>query len=139
MLCLFSLFVSRSLRSVRLRWLCGVRSMDRNSTLPVSADPLYHYILVRRDLPYGVQIAQTIHAAGETGPAVKGTHAVALHVKDECQLIEFGRRLTEAGFEPYIVFEPDAPWNGAAMAIGLSPQIRTSKLRQVLGNLPLVK
>jgi hypothetical protein len=88
-----------------------------------------------------VQIAQVIHAAGESSPGnlPESTHAVALHAKDEAQLQKIEAALSEAGFSFKAIREPDAPWSGALMAIGLSPITRTPELRKLLGKLPLVK
>jgi hypothetical protein len=113
--------------------------VDSPSGVPTG--PLYHYVVVRRDLPHGVQVAQVIHAAGESSPGnlPEATHAVALHAKDEAQLLKIERALHEAGFQFKAIREPDAPWSGALMAIGLSPVTRSPTLRQLLGKLPLVK
>lgn len=117
-----------------------MRALVRRST--VSAEgPLYHYVVVRKDLPFGVQVAQTIHAAGESSPGnlPANTHAVALHAKDEEQLEILERALLQSGFSFVSIREPDEPYNGALMAIGLSPVTRTPALKQLLGKLPLVK
>jgi peptidyl-tRNA hydrolase len=106
--------------------------------LPLNSGPLYHYVVVRRDLPLGTILAQTIHAAGESGPAVTGTYAVALQIPDEKSLLELSQALTAAGFPHTLIREPDRPHNNAAMAIGLPPQSR-DPLRPLLGKLALFK
>jgi hypothetical protein len=139
-----------------------------------------HYVIVRRDLPFGVILAQLTHAAGESfyklagvaqkkerqvsnlevagsspapgsiqarssekergaseqdDPAVAGsipagpanlptiehTTAVVLGVRDEARLLRLERRLARAGVAHVAVREPDAPWCGQLMAIGLVP------------------
>jgi hypothetical protein len=92
-------------------------------------------------VPHGVQIAQIIHAAGESSPGdLPGdTHAVALHAKNEGQLLKLEQALIEARVPFKAIREPDAPWSGALMAIGLSPTHRTPELRKLMGKLPLVK
>jgi peptidyl-tRNA hydrolase len=67
-----------------------------------------------------------------------GTYAVALQVEDEAALLVLSAALTEAGFTHTLIREPDAPWLGQAMAIGLPPQPR-EPLRPVLGHLKLFK
>lgn len=115
--------------------------VQAGSVPPPASGPLYHYCVVRRDLPHGVQIAQVVHAAGESSPGSlpEDTHAVALHARDEAQLQKIELSLLEAGISFRAIREPDAPWSGALMAIGLSPIPRTPQLRQLLGKLPLVK
>lgn len=92
-------------------------------------------------MPHGVQVAQCIHAAGESSPGnIPGdTHAVALHVKNEARLLKLEQALLDARVKFVAIREPDAPFNNALMAIGLSPAPRTPELRQLLGKLPLVK
>lgn len=45
----------------------------------------------------------------------------------------------EAGFAFRAIREPDAPWNGALMAIGVVPMPRTTQLREVLRRFPLIR
>lgn len=96
-----------------------------------------HYVIVRRDLPLGVLAAQVVHAAGESSDRVpSGTHAVVLAVPDEHALARTASKLAEAEIPHVLIAEPDAPWSGALMAIGLEPT--THNLRSVLGRLPLL-
>lgn len=97
-------------------------------------------MVVRADLPLGTVLAQTIHAAGESHPlpVESGTYAVALQVPDEAALFAVSDQLTEAGFSHTLIREPDAPYLGQAMAIGLPPQPRDN-LRPLLGRLSLFK
>ncbi len=141
------------------RWLHGMRSVDgsRDPKVPAQtqtvlgsmpsglqeASPLYHYCIARADLPFGVQIAQVIHAAGESSPGElfipPDTRAVALAARDEAQLIELEQTLIKAGINHVAIREPDEPWLGALMAIGVTPQIRTPELKKLMKHLPLIK
>lgn len=106
---------------------------------------LIHYIIVRADLPHGVQVAQTVHAAGEsailsTFNAVPGTISVALHAKDSLHLDGIRHALDSVDIGHHCVYEIDAPYNGQLMAIGLFPIPVEDRdtIRAVLGKLPLV-
>lgn len=106
----------------------------------VDVDVLTHYCIVRRDLSPGTQAAQLIHAAGESSPGNLPPHtfAVALTCADECELYELAIRLDAAGVKHKVIAEPDEPYNGAFMAIGVFPQPR-SRIRRHFSNLPLLK
>lgn len=95
---------------------------------------------MRSDLPRGVQAAQLVHAAGESSPGnlPQGTCAVVLTVPNETKLIELEFKLRLAGILLRMIREPDAPWNGQAMAIGICPIIK-DKVKKYLSNLPLLK
>ncbi len=82
-----------------------------------------------------------IHAAGESSPGnlPDDTRAIALACRDEPHLLEFEARLREAGIPFLTIREPDAPFCGAATAIGIRPMPRTKTLRKLLGKLPLLK
>lgn len=71
-------------------------------------------------------MAQLVHAAGETGPVEPGTHAVVLSAKNEDHLLKIEQQLTNYNIKHHSVREPDSPWNGALMAIGLFPSDRKS-------------
>lgn len=58
-----------------------------------------------------------VHAAGETGPAPAGTIAVVLQVKDESELLALSSRLS--GHNHILFHEPDPPYLGQAMSLGL--------------------
>ena len=75
------------------------------------------------------------HAAGESGPARPGTYAVILAVPNEQSLMRLASVLGDRGVGHLLIREPDAPWNGQAMAIGLPP----GKRCKALSNLPLYK
>ncbi len=98
-------------------------------------------MIVRKDLPFGVALAQTVHASGESAQNTKvppNTHAVVLAVPDEASLLAVEKKLLEAGIEISAIREPDAPWNGQLMTIGIKPQPR-EKIRKLLSNLPLYR
>jgi len=98
-------------------------------------------VIVRRDLPLGFLAAQVVHAAGESSPGglAHDTHAVVLSVDDERALREVHERLERAGIEHVLISEPDAPWCGAATAIGVSPRARREEVRRQLSMLPLLR
>lgn len=81
-----------------------------------------------------------IHAAGESSPGnlPENTHAIALQAADEAELLRISRTLTEAGVSHRLIREPDPPYLGQAMAIGIPPQQR-ALLRPFLGKLALFK
>lgn len=98
---------------------------------------LTHYVIVRKDLPKGVIAAQLVHAAGES--MTPGHHyAVVLAVADEYALLDIELALCTEGIEHVSVREPDAPHNGALMAIGVKPCERDS-VRNVLRSLATYK
>lgn len=99
-----------------------------------------HYCITRSDLPHGIQAAQLIHAAGESSPGKlsTGTYAFALVVKDELELRELALKLFMAGIPHKMILEPDAPWNGQMMAIGVCPGPR-KKLKKYFSNLKLLR
>lgn len=78
-------------------------------------------------------MAMVVHAAGETGPAEVGTHAVVLSVSNEDELRSLSEKLTRKGVEHHSVFEPDEPYFGALMALALPPGPR----QKVLGGISL--
>lgn len=90
----------------------------------------------------GVTIAQTIHAAGESAPAggvPSGTHAVALAARSEDDLLRVESLLQRRGIPHKSIREPDAPYFGQLMAVGLYPVSDRKAVRKVLGNLPLLR
>lgn len=97
-------------------------------------------MIVRADLPKGVQAAQIVHAAGESSPGnlAEGTYAVVLEVPDESALRAVKARLGLAQVALVAVYEPDSPFNGQLMALGLVP-VRKEAVRRHLSSLPLLK
>jgi len=99
-------------------------------------------VVVRRDLPFGILVAQTVHAAGETalpGGVPSGTRAVALAAKNEQHLLKIANQLRSRLISFKVIYEPDSPWNGAAMAIGLYPTQNRKPIKRALSRLPLIK
>lgn len=96
--------------------------------------------MVRADLSRGVQAAQIAHAAGESSPGgmLPGTYAVVLTSPSERELVMVADGLRRAGVAYVAIFEPDAPHDGALMALGLVPK-RKEDLRRFLSALPLLK
>jgi peptidyl-tRNA hydrolase len=95
---------------------------------------------VRADVPHGVQAAQLIHAAGEssTGNLPRGTYAIALAANDEKHLWNISQLLITEGIMHKLILEPDAPWNGALMAIGIVPGPR-KRLKKILSTLKTLR
>lgn len=88
----------------------------------------------------GVMAAQIIHAAGESSPGniPKGTFAVALAAESEIHLAAIERQLITKNIDHVAIREPDAPWDGALMAIGIAPGDRRIIGKEV-SRLPLVR
>jgi len=103
-------------------------------------DHLTHYVIVRKDLPRGIQSAMLVHAAGESSPGnlAEGTYAVVLEVPDESALRAVKARLSLAQVALVPVYEPDAPFDGQLMALGLVP-VRKEDVRRHLSSIPLLK
>lgn len=148
-------------------------------------EPLYHYILVRSDIPFGDIAAQVTHAAGESAAAwaikqayeialktiwprdgsetppthdqvgdyldhlsgwrsggalrlPENTHAVVLAAQNEQELLDLSTKLTAARIPHTLIREPDAPFNGAATAVGIQPMHRR-KLKKFLGRYSLLR
>jgi hypothetical protein len=79
-----------------------------------------------------------VHAAGESAAGLEaGTHAVALHASPE-ELGALERELRWHGVAHAAIREPDPPWCGALMAIGVTPA-RDRRVRRLLAHLPLVR
>ena len=95
---------------------------------------------MRADLPRGIQAAQIVHAAGESSPGdlKEGTYAVVLTAPNEDALMRVAWKLLKARVRFTTIFEPDAPYNGALMALGLAPR-RKEELRKHVSSLPLLK
>jgi peptidyl-tRNA hydrolase len=107
------------------------------------ASELYHYVVVRRDLPLGDQLAQACHAAGESpGPKPEpGCTMVVLHAADEQHLHIIRARLDKAGLPYGTVIEcpDDEDYPSQLMAIGLAPTTDRASVKKVLSSLPLAR
>lgn len=97
-------------------------------------------MVIRADLPRGIQAANLVHAAGESSPGnlAEGTLAVVLVTPNEAALYALACRLEAAVVRFVRVVEPDAPFNGALMAIGLVPVMR-EEVRRHVSSLPLLR
>lgn len=114
-----------------------------------SEAPLTHYVIVDRRLTPGQQLAQVVHAAGESArPAPEpGAIAVVLHARDEQEIWETYDALTQAKIAALIVIEPCGAWycacevpgDGHATAIGVYPTRNRSEVRRVLSSMPLAR
>lgn len=102
---------------------------------------MYHYVIVRKDIPIGAQLAQTVHAAGESAlfKVPPDTHAIVLAAKSEEQLREIESKLLENSIPHRSIIEIDPPYENQLMAIGLIPSRKTSSIKKVLSQLPLVR
>jgi hypothetical protein len=83
--------------------------------------------------------AQLIHAAGESSPGnlPTNTYAIALAARDEAHLLEIEAKLKERGIPHHPIREPDPPWAGAIMSIGIPP-VHWREARRALSTLPLL-
>lgn len=63
---------------------------------------------------------------------------MVLTVPDEESLRRIAERLESAGVRHVQIKEPDAPWRGAMMALGVAPG-RKEGLRQHFASLPLLR
>lgn len=97
-------------------------------------------MVVRADLPRGIQAANLVHAAGESSPGglAEGTLAVVLTVPDEASIKALACKLERERVRHVRVVEPDAPYHGALMALGLAPVPR-EEVRRHLSSLPLLR
>lgn len=104
---------------------------------------LYHYVVVRRDLPLGDQLAQSCHAAGESADPKPepGCTMVVLHAADEQHLKIVAQRLDKSGLRYHCVTEcpDDEDYPSQLMAIGLAPTTDRKAIKKVLSSLPLAK
>lgn len=114
-------------------------SGDAGSTPVRCAEgPLYHYVIVRDDLPRGTALAQTVHAAGESsgGDLPPDTRAVVLAAKDVSHLERVEADLVARGIPHRAIREPDL--GNQLTAIGLVPLTNRRAVRCVLGKLSLI-
>lgn len=104
---------------------------------PVTKDDFIHYILVRRDLPFGTTLAMVAHAAAESNYGNHYTVAV-LGVRNLSRLKKYETKLKQAEVGFVSVCEPDMPWDGQLMSIGLHPGPR-ERLAPLFTNLQTYK
>jgi hypothetical protein len=98
-------------------------------------------VIVRADLPRGVQLANAVHAAGESaqGPIPRGTIAVALAADDDFHLRRLADRLAARGIAHRLIVEADGDYAGQAMAIGITPTTDRAAVGKVVSSLRLVR
>lgn len=88
-----------------------------------------------------MQAAQLVHAAGESFGAPCAdviVHAVALWARDALELHTVEHALALAGVAHHAVREPDAPYHGALLAIGIRPVRDRRALPACVRRLPLI-
>lgn len=64
---------------------------------------------------------------------------MVLGVRDESHIEDLERKLIERRIPHRAIREPDAPWNGALMSIGIEPVEDRCVLRPVTSSLPLLR
>jgi hypothetical protein len=81
-----------------------------------------------------------VHAAGESSPGnlPEGTYAVVLGARHVLDLRRIAMKLKAASIPFVEIVEPDAPYTGQLMAIGVKPCLRSIG-RRVLSSLPLYR
>ena len=97
---------------------------------------------MRSDLPHGVQVAQTAHAAGESVRKpfpVEGGIVVALAVPNQDTLRQVAEALGRHSLTYKLITETEGPWANQAMAIGVEPTEDRNAVRKVVSALPLVR
>lgn len=67
------------------------------------------------------------------------TRAIALMVDNEAELALLAERLELASIPHAAIREPDPPWSGALMAIGIPPLADSRVARRVLARLALLR
>jgi len=97
-------------------------------------------VIVRADLPRGVQAAMIAHAAGESSPGnlPKETFAFVLAVPNRDALEGLAAKLAASGIAHARIEEPDAPWSGELMALGVVPA-RKEGLKKYFSSIPLLR
>lgn len=81
-----------------------------------------------------------VHAAGESSPGnlPSDTYAVVLAARDELHITLIGETLTRHGVRLVRIHEPEPPYDGALMAIGVEPQPKEG-VRRFVSQLPLLR
>lgn len=87
-----------------------------------------------------MQAANILHAGGESSPGNlgPGTIAVVLAAPGERELEDAAARLSACGIPHVRICEPDPPYGGALMALGVVPA-RKEDVRRALSSLPLLR
>lgn len=97
----------------------------------MSAKPLHQYVVLHKSLlrAAGAACAQTLHAATESLrrlPVDTDTHAAILVAETSADLERLSETLRGAGIHHALILEPDAPYHGAAVALGVEPRVKSS-------------
>jgi hypothetical protein len=96
-------------------------------------------VILRSDLPKGLMVANTVHAAGESAGVPPGTFAVALATAGEDELEATLSHLKELGIPHQAIREAQGEYAGQLMAIGVEPLKDRSTIRKAVSSIPLVK
>ena len=128
---------NKTLHCTQWRNKCSLALVSQTELKP---NPLCHYIIVRKDLPRGVQSAQIVHASGESVKFCipSGTYAVVLEAKNEEQLRNISLYLTGHSIDHVSIVENSPKYKGQMTAIGVVPDLREN-LRRHLSTLPLLR
>lgn len=89
----------------------------------------YQYLVLHKSCKNspGIVACQAAHAATEciqSLPVSDQTHVCALEAETSADLETLGKLLTDAGLPHVVIREPDEPYNGAAVAVGVAPMDR---------------
>lgn len=97
----------------------------------------YQYIVLHKSCANrpGVAAAQSAHAAcgAMRGAENPETHRVILSADSSAVLEAIASDLTVAGINHVVIREPDEPYNGTAVAVGVEPMER-ERIRGLLAN-----
>ena len=101
--------------------------------------PPYQYIILHESCRnrVGVAAAQAAHAARESVrdlPHDPETHVAVLMADSSDQLVALSMELKVSGFHHVLICEPDEPYNGSAVAIGVEPMER-ARIQPLLAKL----
>lgn len=110
-------------------------------------EPLWHYVVIRADLPVGMAAAQIVHAAGESAapfgvPA--DTRAIVLQAKTEGALQDIHAAIIATGqaagwrHPAILIRESEGEYAGQLTAIGVIPCAR-DLYKDILGPLRLYR
>jgi len=120
----------------------GLKQAEAAGSTPVGrARPTTHYVVVREDLPRGVLAAQIVHAAGESSPGdlPDDTRAVVLAARNESHLADLESQMIRDGIPHRAIREPDPPWGGQLMAVGVVPTSDRNTIKHITGSLRLLR
>jgi hypothetical protein len=101
--------------------------------------PPYQYIILHESCRnrIGVAASQAAHAARESVrdlPHDPETHVAILMAESSDQLVAISLELKVAGLHHVLICEPDPPYNGSAVAIGIEPMER-ERVKPLLSSL----